>query len=89
MTREQMVGLVTAITERVIGNGTDSPGCAPVKLRIGFIAEASNQVKGDGIVILDAPPAILDVVTQFIKDHQKDTGYTIFAQPGHGGLLIF
>jgi hypothetical protein len=87
MQKDQMHELLAAITERVLGEDKFS-GCAPVTLTIGFIAEPSNQVKADGIVITNAPPAILEVVNDFVAK-EKDSGHMVFAQPGHGGLLIF
>lgn len=83
-----MYDLLAAITDRVVGEDKFS-GCAPVTLTIGFVAEPSNQVKGDGIVIMNAPPAIMEVVNKFIAEQKESENYTIFAQPGHGGLLIF
>jgi hypothetical protein len=51
-------------------HGVSGNGTAPVTIQIGFVSE-SNMVRGDGIVILEAPPAVLDAVIDWIRSARK------------------
>ena len=91
MNKKQMADLVGLIVEHVhgdTGNVTlgSSPGCGPVQLQIGFI---NNVVCHDGIIITDAPPAITDVVVDWIAKQKADDPHSIvMASAGYGGLFI-
>jgi hypothetical protein len=94
MTRKQMAELLSLIAERVYGDADSNfgrNGTAPVELRIGF----TNQVVvHDGIVILNAPPAITETVMDWVNatnsniPHEMDEGLHVSASAGFGGLLI-
>lgn len=91
MTKEQITNLVAAITDRVVGNkvsgtGFSPDGTGPVTLQIGFV---NNIVQHDGIVIIDAPSAITDVVMDWIaKEKAADQHCLVKASAGFGGLFI-
>jgi hypothetical protein len=92
MTRDQMKELVGVIAERVYGedrplnNGTD-----PVELRIGFV----NQIViNDGIVIMNAPGAVVETVMNWVDEinrniaHEKSGMLEVSASAGYGGILV-
>ena len=91
MNKKQMTEVLGIITERVYGDNSvvtlkGSWGTSPVKLQIGFI---NNVVFHDGIVITDAPPAVMDVIMDWVNENGSgDDGPPVMASPGYGGLFI-
>jgi hypothetical protein len=94
MNREQMKELVGVITERVYGDADSNygrNGTAPVELRIGFV---NQVVVHDGIVILNAPSAVIETVMSWVEEtnrkiiHERDEGLQVSASAGYGGILV-
>lgn len=89
MNIEQTKGVLSAIAERQIGMrheiiGPDG-GTAPVVVSIGYVSEKTRMVLHDGIVIKDAPAAIIDAITKWID---KNGEGMILIEAGNGGLII-
>jgi hypothetical protein len=42
-------------------------GTAPISIRIGHVSTSSNTVQRDTIQILNAPPAVLDVLYDWVR----------------------
>jgi hypothetical protein len=84
MTPQQTAELLGAISNRVAGERHESigwdNGTAPVTLQIGFV---NKIVIHDGIVVMDAPAAIMDVIMKWVAEQEM-----VEASPGYGGLLI-
>lgn len=88
MTREQISSLLETITDKVCGDDKFNSGCAPVTLSIGYVAK-TRIVLHDGIVITDAPAAIINVVMDWVHDQrQKDPHCQVHAEAGVGGMII-
>lgn len=93
MNKKQLTDLVNVIVERVYGDTGNvtmgsAKGTAPVKLQIGFV---NNIVMHDGLIITDAPPAILTAVMDWIEKQDRDDNVMnlpVTASPGYGGLFI-
>jgi hypothetical protein len=85
MNKAQMTGLLTTIAERQMGNHDFGNSTAPVTLSVGYI---NNICLSDGIVITDAPPAIINEVMEWVDRQNKENDIKVGASAGFGGLLI-
>lgn len=67
--------------------------CAPVTIQIGFVSQGGT-VKNDGLLILDAPPAIVETVQGWVYDENSRMSaleprpLPIEIHVAQGGLLI-
>lgn len=82
---KQMIDVTSKVIERVHGNQGVSNGTAPVELRIGYV---NNICLGDGIVITDAPPAIIQIIFDWVEAENEKGGMPVSASAGFGGLLV-
>ena len=84
MNAPQMAELLGVISNRVNGDRHEllgpNNGTAPVTLQIGFINKICMH---DGIVVTDAPPAVMDAIMKWVSEQEM-----VQASPGYGGLLI-
>ena len=93
MNKEQIVSLLTAISERQVGQrhqavGPDE-GTAPVELSIGYVSGRTNIVMHDGVVIKQAPNAIVHVINQWVDKQEADNEFcSIRVEAGEGGIII-
>jgi hypothetical protein len=90
MQKEDMSSLLTAIAERVTGDGKPyGNGTAPVELSIGYIAK-TGMCMSNGIVITSAPAAVTETVIKWVKASNEDDpdAQPIAMEPGCGGLII-
>jgi hypothetical protein len=92
MNAEQTASLLAAIARRQAGErhpaiGNDT-GTAPVELSIGYIGK-TRMVMHDGVVIIDCPPAIIDVINRWVDEQHKDNEVCgIHVEAGSGGMII-
>jgi hypothetical protein len=94
MQYEDMASLLAAIASRQTGQrhpivGTDD-GTAPVELSVGYVSSRTRMVCHDGIVIKNAPPAIIDAVNKWLREiNQEDPdAKNIRMEAGEGGIII-
>lgn len=63
--RNELLGLIAATQN----HDKDGHGTAPVTVQIGYV-DAANMVRDDGIVIVDAPPAVIYAVIDWVRAHK-------------------
>lgn len=91
MNPKQTASLLEAISARqagVQGASGEYHGTAPVVVSIGYVSK-TGMVLHDGVVILDAPPIITDVVMEWVDKQNggEDLGH-IAVEAGQGGMVV-
>jgi hypothetical protein len=91
MTPQQTASLLEAISARQAGTrhpsiGMDG-GTAPVVVSIGYVAK-TGMVLHDGIVIIDAPPVITDVVMKWVDEQNGEEINHVAVEADQGGMVV-
>lgn len=94
MNIDQTVSLLSMIASKVQGDGRQASGTAPVTLSIGYVAR-TNMCISDGVVIKDAPGAIVTAIhlwasTQNAPENATSdhTRHMVNVSVDQNGLLI-